>query len=109
MLRTVAGYETARSLASHGAHVIMAARNMRSAIEAADQIRREWSEANIEAMLLDLASLKTVRQFANSFIKRQMYVYFCLHENFMSKLWQTKSYLLLADILEIQVLRQVKK
>jgi len=69
----VAGFETARSLALHGAHVILACRNMRTANRAVNVIKTENVSADVEAMFVDLTSLKTVENFATSFINRNMY------------------------------------
>ncbi|XP_055504819.1 WW domain-containing oxidoreductase isoform X2 [Leucoraja erinacea] len=61
------GYETARSLALHGAHVVLACRNRARAAEATQKILEEWHKAKVEAMILDLASLQSVQQFAEAF------------------------------------------
>ncbi|XP_006822216.1 WW domain-containing oxidoreductase-like [Saccoglossus kowalevskii] len=67
------GFETARSLAIHGAHVVMACRNLKKANAAAKKIRDERPEANleIEVMLLDLASFRSVQQFAENYKLRE--------------------------------------
>lgn len=41
------GYETARSLALHGAHVVLACRNRARAAEATQKILEEWVSASI--------------------------------------------------------------
>lgn len=61
------GFETARSFALHGAHVILACRNQSRASKAASLIMGEWSKARVEVLPLDLASLRSVRQFAELF------------------------------------------
>ncbi|XP_076449544.1 WW domain-containing oxidoreductase-like [Babylonia areolata] len=61
------GYETARSLALHGATVVLACRNLQAARRCQGDIRREMSKAKVEVMPLDLASLSSVRQFAHSY------------------------------------------
>ncbi|XP_060110411.1 WW domain-containing oxidoreductase [Heteronotia binoei] len=61
------GFETAKSLALHGAHVILACRNMVKANEAVKSILEEWHKAKVEAMTLDLASLRSVREFAEAY------------------------------------------
>ncbi|KAM8954620.1 WW domain-containing oxidoreductase isoform 5-T6 [Lycaon pictus] len=61
------GFETAKSFALHGAHVILACRNMTRANEAVSQILGEWHKAKVEAMTLDLALLRSVQHFAQAF------------------------------------------
>ncbi|XP_071088414.1 WW domain-containing oxidoreductase-like [Haliotis cracherodii] len=63
------GYETARSLALHGATVVLACRNMEAANTCRSQILAERSEAKVEVMHIDLASLASVRQFAQQYIQ----------------------------------------
>ncbi len=61
------GYETSRELARHGAHVVLACRNLEKAREATDRIRAEHPKASLELQELDLASLGSVRGFAERF------------------------------------------
>ncbi|XP_060041108.1 WW domain-containing oxidoreductase isoform X2 [Erinaceus europaeus] len=61
------GFETAKSFALHGAHVILACRNMARANEAVLRILEEWHKAKVEAMTLDLALLRSVQHFAEAF------------------------------------------
>ncbi|CAI9734942.1 WW domain-containing oxidoreductase-like [Octopus vulgaris] len=61
------GFETARSLALHGAFVILACRNVESANEACQKILDERPIAKVEVMPLDLASLKSVRYFSETY------------------------------------------
>uniref|UniRef100_A0AC11EL26 WW domain containing oxidoreductase n=1 Tax=Ovis aries TaxID=9940 RepID=A0AC11EL26_SHEEP len=61
------GFETAKSFALHGAHVILACRNMARASEAVSRILGEWHKAKVEAMTLDLALLRSVQHFAQAF------------------------------------------
>src|SRR5580765_8749367 len=66
------GVETARSLASHGAHVVGAARDLKKAEAATAQLRKD-AEANggsFELVALDLASLKSVPACAEGLLKR---------------------------------------
>ncbi|XP_070574328.1 WW domain-containing oxidoreductase-like [Ptychodera flava] len=65
------GFETANALALHGAHVVMACRNLKKANAAAKKIREARPEAKVETMLLDLASLRSVRQFAENYKLRE--------------------------------------
>jgi NAD(P)-dependent dehydrogenase (short-subunit alcohol dehydrogenase family) len=61
------GYETAREFARKGAQTILACRSMDRAQAALDQIQAEIPDAPAEIMQLDLASLASVRQFADEF------------------------------------------
>lgn len=61
------GFETVRSLVFHGAHVVMACRNMETAKQCKDKILLERPKAEVEVMKLDLASLKSVQDFADQY------------------------------------------
>jgi NAD(P)-dependent dehydrogenase (short-subunit alcohol dehydrogenase family) len=61
------GYETARVLAEKNATVIMAQRSLEKGNAAAEMIRSENAAADIEVFELDLASLDSVRRFAERF------------------------------------------
>jgi len=61
-------------LALHGAHVVLACRNMRSAHNAVNIIKRENTSADVEAMFVDLTSLITVQKFACNYVSRDVYV-----------------------------------
>ena len=61
------GLETARMLAQKGAHVVMAVRNAARGDAAAEQLRADAPGASLAAMSLDLASLESVRRFAQAF------------------------------------------
>jgi len=58
------GWETSRSLARHGAHVIMACRSTEKAAEAARRIEDENVPGRVEPWALDLASLRSIETFA---------------------------------------------
>lgn len=62
------GAETARVFALRGAHVIIAARNMDAANDAKKLILESNPNSNVDAMKLDLSSLKSVKAFADNFI-----------------------------------------
>lgn len=62
------GLETARVLAQQKAHVIIAARNTKAGNEAKELILEENEKARVDVLRLDLASLKSVREFADKFI-----------------------------------------
>jgi NAD(P)-dependent dehydrogenase (short-subunit alcohol dehydrogenase family) len=66
------GLCTARELARAGAHVVMACRNTEKGETVADQLRREIPEASLEVVLLDLASLRSVREFAAGYDRDQL-------------------------------------
>lgn len=60
------GLVTAMELARAGATVLMACRNLEKGAAAADQIRAEVPYAQVEVVELDLSSLESVRQLADS-------------------------------------------
>ncbi|XP_041745391.1 WW domain-containing oxidoreductase-like isoform X1 [Coregonus clupeaformis] len=66
------GFEIAKSFALHGAHVILACRNLSKASKAVRLIQQEWHKARVEAMMLDLASLRSVREFTDSFKAKKL-------------------------------------
>jgi protochlorophyllide reductase len=61
------GYETARVLADHGAHVVMACRDPEKARRAADKLENDLDRSSIELLALDLADLFAVRRAAEQF------------------------------------------
>ncbi|MGD9899988.1 MAG: SDR family NAD(P)-dependent oxidoreductase [Calditrichaceae bacterium] len=63
------GYEAARVLAEKNATVIIAVRNLQKGKAAANKITAIRESADIKIMELDLANLKSVRKFAESFKK----------------------------------------
>lgn len=65
------GYETARSLAMHGAHVVLACRNMKKAQTAVCKILTDRPQAKVEAIPLDLSSFKAVQDFVRAYKSRQ--------------------------------------
>jgi len=58
------GYEAAEDFAKRGAKVILACRNESRGKDAEDRIRKATDNNNVYFKQLDLASLKSVRQFA---------------------------------------------
>src|SRR5680860_1434150 len=62
------GLETAKALAAKGAHVVMAARNLAKAAEAAEQIRAETPNASLEVAPLDLGLMGSVRDAAERIV-----------------------------------------
>ena len=65
------GKETALDLAKRGARVIMACRNLHKAEKALKEIVQKSGNKNIVAKRLDLASLKSVREFAEDVNKNE--------------------------------------
>ena len=62
------GYEAGLALAGRNAHVILAVRHLEKGEQAAQKIRQRFPAADVKAMTLDLADLKSVRGFANAFL-----------------------------------------
>ncbi|XP_006003247.1 retinol dehydrogenase 13 [Latimeria chalumnae] len=58
------GKETALELAKRGGRIIMACRNMEKCEAAAREVRTETLSHNVHARYLDLASMKSIREFA---------------------------------------------
>lgn len=61
------GFETAKALASKGATVILACRNMQKATAAKEAILKAVPKSEIDTIQLDLSKLSSVRQFAKDF------------------------------------------
>ncbi|KAM8857605.1 polyprenol dehydrogenase isoform 1-T1 [Synchiropus picturatus] len=66
------GYEVARNMAKLGAHVIIGGRDEQECLAAIRRIHEEHQDAKVEFQKLDLASLESVRQFAQNFKERQI-------------------------------------
>jgi NAD(P)-dependent dehydrogenase (short-subunit alcohol dehydrogenase family) len=64
------GYEASLQFAGKGAHVILACRNAEKAGSALRAIRSAHPEASVEAMDLDLASLASIRTFADALLAK---------------------------------------
>ena len=64
------GKETNRALAKKGTTIIMACRNLEKAEPVCEMIQAESKNPNIKVMKLDLASLKSVRNFIQEFSAR---------------------------------------
>jgi NAD(P)-dependent dehydrogenase (short-subunit alcohol dehydrogenase family) len=62
------GKETARTLAKKGATIVMACRNLGKSMPVCEAIQNESGNRQVEVMELDLASLRSIRGFANQFI-----------------------------------------
>ena len=65
------GSEIARAVAIEGYHVIMASRNIERAREKRKWIISESGNEDVEIIPIDLASLKTVRAFAEEIFRRE--------------------------------------
>src|SRR5882672_11127604 len=66
------GVETARSLAAHGVQVVGAARDLKKADAATDQVKKDAAAngGSFELIALDLASLTSVRACADALLKK---------------------------------------
>jgi NAD(P)-dependent dehydrogenase (short-subunit alcohol dehydrogenase family) len=64
------GFESAKALAAKGAHVVVASRSEQKGDQAIASILDENPGAKVELMLLDLASLASVREFSAAFTAR---------------------------------------
>ncbi|MBW7455396.1 oxidoreductase [Paenibacillus sepulcri] len=61
------GYETARAFASKDAEVVFAIRNLEKGEEIARQLKKEYPNASLKMMKLDLSDLSSVRRFAQEY------------------------------------------
>jgi len=61
------GYEAARVLAKKNAEVIIAVRNQAKGDKAVQKIKDQNQNADVKVMILDLASLKSVKSFTDEF------------------------------------------
>ena len=64
------GFEAARALAGKGAEIVLPARTLAKASEAAARIRRDFPSASVIPAILDLASLSSIRDFAAWFAQK---------------------------------------
>lgn len=62
------GFETARGLARKGAHVVLTSRDQAKGEHAMRTLRAELPQSSLELMLLDLAELSSVRDFAGAYV-----------------------------------------
>nr|CAG8589139.1 3291_t:CDS:2 [Entrophospora candida] len=66
------GYVTCRELARKNAHVFILTRNIERGTTAVEKIKQETENQNIEFLQLDLQSLKSVKECAESFLARKL-------------------------------------
>jgi NAD(P)-dependent dehydrogenase (short-subunit alcohol dehydrogenase family) len=64
------GWHTARELAAHAAHVVLACRDPDRGKQAADRILADHPAGSVEVVELDLAAMTSVRDFAESLSRR---------------------------------------
>lgn len=64
------GFETTKELSRKGAKVVMACRNPQKADAARQKIKNDIPDADLDIILLDLASQKSVENFANQFMQK---------------------------------------
>jgi NAD(P)-dependent dehydrogenase (short-subunit alcohol dehydrogenase family) len=62
------GYETASVLAEHGAHVVLACRDLEKARRAYDTLESDLDRSSLEILHLDLSDLVSVRRAAEQFL-----------------------------------------
>jgi NAD(P)-dependent dehydrogenase (short-subunit alcohol dehydrogenase family) len=62
------GYETAGALAEHGAHVVLACRDLEKARRAYDKLENDLDRSSLEILPLDLSDLVSVRRAAEQFL-----------------------------------------
>ena len=63
------GFETALELAKHDAYVIMVGRNQEKLNQAKEKILDSVPDASIEIGVLDLTNIKSIKSFADEFLK----------------------------------------
>ena len=68
------GLETARELARRGAHTILACRSAERGEGAITELRAEIPDAALDLMMLDLASLASIRRFTAEFTKARSHL-----------------------------------
>ncbi|MDF2859079.1 MAG: short-chain dehydrogenase [Neobacillus sp.] len=64
------GFEAAKDFGNGGAEVILAVRNEQKGKQAKEAILKINPQASVEVMILDLADLASIREFAKNFITR---------------------------------------
>ena len=64
------GYEAALELAKRNARIILACRDPKRGQDAVDRIKAESKNDNVELELLNLASLKSIKEFSERILKK---------------------------------------
>jgi NAD(P)-dependent dehydrogenase (short-subunit alcohol dehydrogenase family) len=62
------GYQAALEFARHGAHVLLGCRSTAKGLAALEKLKKEVPDANAELVELDMASLASIRAFAEAYI-----------------------------------------
>ncbi|XP_014668004.1 PREDICTED: retinol dehydrogenase 13-like [Priapulus caudatus] len=73
------GKETGKELARRGARIIIACRNVEKGEEAKKEIQQETNNENIEVMKLDLASLKSVKEFSTQLLEKESKIHILIN------------------------------
>jgi len=73
------GYETSLALARRKAHVIIACRDLPQCQITSKQISQLTSNPKVESMALNLASFKSIRQFASDFQRRSLPIHILIN------------------------------
>lgn len=68
------GFEAAKGLASKGAKVILAVRNLDKGEVARKSITDEFPFADVELMYLDLSDLSSIKEFAHKFLEKHAHL-----------------------------------
>ncbi|EGG17437.1 hypothetical protein DFA_08432 [Cavenderia fasciculata] len=84
------GKEIAKKFAALNAHVILACRTERKAIEAVEEIKKESGNQKIEYMLLDLLSFDSIVSFAKRFKERSLPCHILMNNAGIMWLWEDK-------------------
>lgn len=79
------GFETARSLAAHGAHVLVACRDLAKANETIARIRASHPNAQLSPVALDLSSFASIRKAVASIDVDALHVLICNAGLYMDK------------------------
>ncbi|HET8933677.1 MAG TPA: SDR family NAD(P)-dependent oxidoreductase [Polyangiales bacterium] len=79
------GFETARSLAAHGAHVFVACRDLAKASDTIARIRAAHPNAKLSPVALDLSSFASIRQAVASVNVDALHVLICNAGLYMDK------------------------
>ncbi len=64
------GKATAHKLAEMGAHVVMVCRNKKKGEKTLEEIQEKTNNKNLDLMICDFASLKSINNFAKDFKKK---------------------------------------